>query len=48
MRNTDVPRKCKQTADIIADKLMRLRSNRVLYDVPPAYAGIGRQECPRS
>ena len=31
-----------QTADIPADKLMRLRSNRVLYGTPPAYTGIGR------
>ena len=32
----------KQTADIAADKLMRLRSNRVLYGAAPAYTGIGR------
>lgn len=32
----------KQTADIAADKLMRSRSNRVLYGPPPAYTGIGR------
>jgi hypothetical protein len=32
----------KQTADIAADKLMRLRSNRVLYGAPPAYTGFGR------
>jgi len=32
----------KQTADIAADKLMRSRSNRVLYGSPPAYTGIGR------
>jgi hypothetical protein len=31
-----------QTADIEADKLMRSRSNRVLYSAPPAYKGIGR------
>jgi hypothetical protein len=30
------------TADIEADKVMRLRSNRVLYGPPPAYAGRGR------
>ncbi len=32
----------KQTADIAADKLMRSRSNRVLYGAPPPYKGIGR------
>ena len=32
----------KQTADIAADKLMRLRSNRLLYGAPPPYTGIGR------
>jgi hypothetical protein len=32
----------KQTADIACDKLIRLRSNRVLYGPPPAYAGTGR------
>jgi hypothetical protein len=32
----------KQTADIAADKLMRSRSNRVLYSAPPPYKGIGR------
>lgn len=32
----------KQTADIACDKLMRLRSNRVLYGAPPAYSGTGR------
>lgn len=32
----------KQTADIACDKLIRLRSNRVLYGSPPAYAGTGR------
>lgn len=32
----------KQTADIAADKLMRVRSNRVLYGSPPAYTGVGR------
>jgi hypothetical protein len=32
----------KQTADIAADKLMRLRSNRLLYGAPPPYKGIGR------
>jgi hypothetical protein len=31
-----------QTADIAADKLMRSRSNRVLYSAPPPYKGIGR------
>jgi hypothetical protein len=35
----------KQTADIAADKLIRLRSNRILYGAPPSYTGIGR---PRS
>lgn len=30
------------TAAIACDKLMRLRSNRVLYGPPPAYAGRGR------
>ncbi len=32
----------KQTADIAADKLFRLRSNRLLYGEPSAYTGIGR------
>ncbi len=32
----------KQTANVAADKLMRLRSNRVLYGVPKAYTGLGR------
>ncbi|WP_226889426.1 transposase, partial [Nostoc sp. MG11] len=32
----------KQTADISADKLMRLRSNRLLYGAPPSYKGVGR------
>ncbi len=32
----------KQTADIAADKLMRSRSNRVLYGAAPPYTGIGR------
>jgi hypothetical protein len=32
----------KQTSDIAADILVRLRSNRVLYGLPPAYIGIGR------
>lgn len=32
----------KQTADIACDKLIRLRSNRVLYGAPPAYSGTGR------
>jgi hypothetical protein len=31
-----------QTADIAADKLLRLRSNRGLYGAPNAYTGIGR------
>ncbi len=31
-----------QTADIPADKLMRLRSNRVLYGAPAPYTGVGR------
>jgi hypothetical protein len=31
-----------KTADIACDKLMRLRSNRVLYGAPVAYCGIGR------
>lgn len=30
------------TADIACDKLIRLRSNRVLYGPPPAYEGTGR------
>lgn len=30
------------TAEIACDKLMRLRSNRVLYGPPPAYSGRGR------
>ncbi|WP_338059009.1 transposase [Aphanizomenon flos-aquae] len=34
-----------QTSDIPADKLMRLRPNRVVYDAPPPYSGKGR---PRS
>ena len=32
----------KQTADIAADKLMRVRSNRLLYGAPPIYSGRGR------
>jgi len=32
----------QQTSDIAADKLMRLRSNRLLYGAPPAYQGTGR------
>lgn len=32
----------KQTSDIAADKLMRLRSNRLLYGAPPPYQGTGR------
>lgn len=32
----------KQTAEIPVDKLMRLRSNRLLYGAPPPYTGIGR------
>ena len=32
----------KQTADIMADKLMSLRSNRLLYGPPPLYTGRGR------
>ncbi len=32
----------KQTADVATDKLMRLRSNRVLYGAPPPYTGFGR------
>jgi hypothetical protein len=32
----------KQTADIAADKLFRLRSNRLLYGEPKAYTGVGR------
>jgi hypothetical protein len=32
----------KQTSDIAADKLMRLRSNRLLYGAPPPYRGTGR------
>lgn len=32
----------KQTSDIAADKLMRLRSNRLLYGAPPPYGGTGR------
>jgi hypothetical protein len=31
-----------KTADIACDKLIRLRSNRVLYGSPPPYAGTGR------
>ncbi|AFY89394.1 NF041680 family putative transposase [Chroococcidiopsis thermalis] len=31
-----------QTADIAADKLFRLRSNRLLYGEPGAYTGVGR------
>lgn len=31
-----------KTADIACDKLMRLRSNRVLYGAPAAYSGMGR------
>jgi DDE superfamily endonuclease len=32
----------KQTSDIAADKLMRLRSNRLLYGAPPPDQGTGR------
>jgi hypothetical protein len=32
----------KQTGDVAADKLMRLRPNRVLYGAPKAYTGFGR------
>lgn len=32
----------KQTADIGADKLMRVRSNRLFYGAPPIYRGNGR------
>ncbi len=32
----------KQTADIAADKLMRVRSNRLFYGAPPIYQGHGR------
>jgi hypothetical protein len=32
----------KQTADIAADKLMRVRSNRLLYSAPPLDQGTGR------
>lgn len=32
----------KQTASIACDKLIRVRSNRVLYGSPPVYAGVGR------
>ena len=32
----------KQTVDIACDKLIRLRSNRVLYGSTSAYAGAGR------
>lgn len=42
MRNTAVPQMHKQTADIRADKLMRLLKHRVLYGSPPVYTGIGR------
>lgn len=35
----------QQTADIACDKLIRLRSNRVLYGSPPAYSGTGRPRC---
>jgi hypothetical protein len=42
----DAPYGCasfiKQTSDIAADKLMRLRSNRLLYGAPPPYNGTGR------
>lgn len=31
-----------KTADIAADKLMRLRSNRCLLGAPPTYSGKGR------
>ena len=31
-----------QTADLKADKLIRLRSNRCLYSAPPVYSGRGR------
>lgn len=37
-----VPTNVKQTADIAADKLMRLCSNHILYGAPPPYTGIGR------
>lgn len=32
----------KQTSEIAVDKLMRLRSNRLLYGAPPPYRGTGR------
>lgn len=32
----------QKTADIACDKLIQLRSNRILYGSPPAYSGIGR------
>lgn len=32
----------QKTADITCDKLIRLRSNRILYGPPPAYSGKGR------
>lgn len=32
----------QKTADIACDKLIRLRSNRVLYGAPPPYSGKGR------
>jgi hypothetical protein len=32
----------QKTADIACDKLIRLRSNRVLYGAPAAYSGTGR------
>jgi hypothetical protein len=35
----------KLSADIAADKLFRLRSNRLLYGEPEAYTGIGRPLC---
>ena len=31
-----------KTADIAADKLMRVRSNLCLWSAPPPYSGIGR------
>ena len=42
MPSTVVPAHVLQTQDINADKLFRLRSNRVLYSAPPPYTGIGR------
>jgi hypothetical protein len=32
----------QKTADIACDKLIRLRSNRILYGAPPPYCGTGR------